>query len=325
MTRFIVKLGLTAVFIALVVTQIDGLALLHRLMAMSAPTVGTVIVLSAVQILNLALRWRLLCQFMHYDMPFPEALTGTLICQFFNQGLPASVGGDASRVWFLTRRGMPISGAAHNVFLDRLAGLASLLVIGVPASLLLVEMVGPTPPVYAVITMFIALAAALFVLCSRYGRWLTVQTTVLMRRRGIGHPRGVPRKLAAWMRALHRLLAGARLSIGQTVLVLLIGAAVHGMVILICWLVALDVRVGLSLKGALAVIPGVLLFSYLPLSIGGWGVREGSMAVGLGLLGVATTDAIFIGLALGAITLVGALAGGVVWLAAPLPRKLPSQ
>jgi len=62
------------------------------------------------------------------------------------------------------------------------------------------------------------------------------------------------------------------------------------------------------------VVPLVLLVTALPISIAGWGVREGSMVVGLGLLGVPESDAALVSVVIGLIGVgLGAL-GGLTWL-----------
>ena len=50
-----------------------------------------------------AARWRLIAAALGSRLPFAAAVTNVYIGQFFNQVLPSSVGGDAVRVWKLTR------------------------------------------------------------------------------------------------------------------------------------------------------------------------------------------------------------------------------
>ncbi len=60
---------------------------------------------------------------------------------------------------------------------------------------------------------------------------------------------------------------------------------------------ALNVEV--SLITLIAIQPGIVIVSALPLSLGGWGVREASMVVGFGLIGVEAGDALAISLTYG--------------------------
>jgi glycosyltransferase 2 family protein len=72
--------------------------------------------------------------------------------------------------------------------------------------------------------------------------------------------------------------------------------------------------VALSLSVAYLVVPIAILFSSLPISIGGWGVREASLSYGLVLFGLKADDAALLGLALGIGLLLASLPGGIVML-----------
>jgi uncharacterized membrane protein YbhN (UPF0104 family) len=83
---------------------------------------------------------------------------------------------------------------------------------------------------------------------------------------------------------------------------------------------ARDLEVGVELLGVFAVVPGVMVASSIPISIAGWGVREASMVVGLGLLGVAQGEAAIISIGFGLLVLGFGLLGGLVWLVRGSPQ-----
>jgi len=58
----------------------------------------------------------------------------------------------------------------------------------------------------------------------------------------------------------------------------------------------------------------VLLLSLLPISIAGWGVREGAMIACLGLVGVDAASAFAVSALFGLTSVVVGLPGGLVWL-----------
>jgi hypothetical protein len=88
-------------------------------------------------------------------------------------------------------------------------------------------------------------------------------------------------------------------------------------------LLAGGLGVPLESVGALAVVPGVMIVSAIPISIAGWGLREGTMVVGLGLLGVSQSDAALVSIAFGLLLLILGLLGGLLWLTqgAKRPRE----
>jgi hypothetical protein len=85
-------------------------------------------------------------------------------------------------------------------------------------------------------------------------------------------------------------------------------------------LIALSLGIDLSIVDGLAVLPAVILASALPISIAGWGVREGAMVVGLGLLAIDGSDAALVSIFFGLLLLGFGLLGGAVWLVTRAPR-----
>ena len=58
----------------------------------------------------------------------------------------------------------------------------------------------------------------------------------------------------------------------------------------------------------------VVLISIVPISIAGWGVREGAMVAAFGYAGLPQSDGLIISLLFGAIYLVLGAIGGLVWV-----------
>ena len=78
--------------------------------------------------------------------------------------------------------------------------------------------------------------------------------------------------------------------------------------------VAVAVGVDVSFTAIMIALPAVLLISSLPISLAGWGVREQSMVLALGAMGVAATDALAVSVLLGLSWIVIGLPGALVWL-----------
>jgi glycosyltransferase 2 family protein len=65
---------------------------------------------------------------------------------------------------------------------------------------------------------------------------------------------------------------------------------------------------------ALIVVPTVLLLTTLPVSVAGWGVREGAMVAGFGFLGIPAEGALTVSVLFGVAQILVSLPGGVVWM-----------
>ena len=52
----------------------------------------------------------------------------------------------------------------------------------------------------------------------------------------------------------------------------------------------------------------------LPISIAGWGIREGAMIIGLGFIGVGSENAFALSLLYGFLMLAISMPGGAIWI-----------
>src|SRR5262249_1096520 len=71
----------------------------------------------------------------------------------------------------------------------------------------------------------------------------------------------------------------------------------------------------LSFAECLLLFPPVMLASAIPVSVAGWGVREGAMVVAFGFARVPAADAFAISVLFGLLAIVMSLPGVVFWLA----------
>jgi hypothetical protein len=197
----------------------------------------------------------------------------------------------------------------RSVIIDRLLGLLGLLLLSLIGALGLVWLRPESVSVWGVMTVSLG------------GIAVIAGAPLLLRLSG-----GLP------FEALRRHLAtiAAEVEIlwrGKALLARLVGASVlgHLFLCLAIWFTALAIGVACPLFETLAVLPAVLLAASLPISIAGWGVREGGMVVGLGLLGVATSDAALVSVFFGLLQLAFGAAGGLAWLLQHSPRPAADE
>ena len=84
-----------------------------------------------------------------------------------------------------------------------------------------------------------------------------------------------------------------------------------------------------AIRQALAVIvlsigtvvtAALVVITLVPISIAGWGIREGAMIFGFALVGVAEADALALSVATGLCQIVAGIPGGLIWLARGRPK-----
>ena len=79
------------------------------------------------------------------------------------------------------------------------------------------------------------------------------------------------------------------------------------------YVLAMGLGITIGFGDLLVLVPPVILLSMLPISLAGWGVREGAMIVALGFVGVAQGNALALSFLFGVVNLLTALPGGVIW------------
>jgi glycosyltransferase 2 family protein len=90
----------------------------------------------------------------------------------------------------------------------------------------------------------------------------------------------------------------------------------------IAWCCARAVAAPVPFVDLLALVPPVLLIATLPVSIAGWGLREGTMATAFTLAGLSGEDGVLISLLFGLVYVVTGCIGGLIWLASGAVKPL---
>ncbi len=96
---------------------------------------------------------------------------------------------------------------------------------------------------------------------------------------------------------------------------LALSLAGHLTIAMMVFVLASGLGVALTLPEALALVPAVMLMTVFPVSVAGWGVREGAMVVMLSFAGVTPEVGLAISLLFGLLLIVSALPGLAFWLA----------
>lgn len=252
-----------------------------------------------VQILIGAMRWKVVADTVGPRLPYGSALRFFFIGLFFGQVF--AVGGDAMRVYKAYRAGLGLAPAFNGVFLERAGTILSLLLIVAATSPILFGRVAPDMANTLLFAALLALAGGVV------GIVVLLQVDRL--------PPNLERFRA--VRGLRAVAADTRrvfLQPGPLMRLLVWGGLTHLNLTFAVYVLARGLAVPVTWIECLALIPPVILAATLPISIGGWGVREGAMILSLGLIGVAENDAGALSILTGLVGIAAALPGGVLWL-----------
>lgn len=255
-----------------------------------------------------ALRWRELLRLIGLDMETREVIRIHLVGVFLNQMLPSALGGDAYRVWSAGRGGKGWGRALCSVLLDRVAALM-ILVLLLAAMLPHLATILPDGPVTESLVALVAAAMIIMPLCFALARPVA---RVLDKIRFL-------RKLAPIAMNANLLWSEG----GASFRIAFFGLMTQFSTAVCVWLVTRAAGTDIDFFTVLGLTLPVLLTLAVPISIAGWGVREGAMIFALGLVGVPAETGLLISLVWGGLSLTGGVMSGVAFLLqAPERKKL---
>jgi len=235
-----------------------------------------------------------------HQMTRTAMTAATAVGLFFAQVLP-NVAGEGMRAWLLVRLGSNWRTAVTSVVIDRGVGVGLLIVVGFVVLLLPSGALSGYRDVVLIIYGALILVGALGLLLApkiasplarwRYSRWLAT--------------------LAA---DFHRVLLGSKGPV-----VLSIACLIDAFTIVAVWSLGRAQGLALPLPDAMvlfAVMTGVVA---IPISIGGWGLRELAVVSLLGAHGVAPEKALLFSVCFGFALAIGSLPGALAWILFPFP------
>ncbi|MDQ8043165.1 MAG: lysylphosphatidylglycerol synthase transmembrane domain-containing protein [Solirubrobacteraceae bacterium] len=230
-----------------------------------------------------AFRWDLLLGVAEVDLPRRELFRIYAVTSFANAFLPTSVGGDIARPLMVSRRGPVLVRAISTVLIERLSALVALVALAwVGAALEHRVVSGGALSALAVVSAGMVVVAV--VLAARPSL-----VTRLVRA-------AVPARFSAHLGEGGAVFRALVRSPRAMLLVAVTSVAFQAFVTLQLVFLAKMIDVHLSFGLAAVALALVTLAILVPVSIGGFGVREGSYVVILAGGGIGHTDAVLISL-----------------------------
>lgn len=300
----VLKLAISILLIGLLLRMVDLQTAWSKLVGVDRGLVLLAAVVLSFQVVVGALRWRAVLRAMDASISFFEAIRLLYIGAFFSQVLPSAVGGDLVRIYTIRKSGLSLSAAVNGVMLERLATVQGLVLLVALCQPFLAHRIG---------NMFPASLAVALVIAGAVG------TVVIM-----SLDRLLPSFMSRWRwaRGLAFLAADCRqvfLAPWRAAYILATGIVGHVNISVGVWILGLSLGLGdrLGLLECFLLIPPVILLTTLPISLAGWGVREGGMVVALGLVGLPSESALILSILVGLVLAAIALPGGLMWLIKP--------
>lgn len=305
----IAKLGITVVLLWWLSRKLDLGIVLQKLRLLSPAALLLSLVLTFCGNLLAIVRWDIFVKMIGIRIPSSTVLRYGLIGCFFNQALPSSLGGDGIRFWLLYRDRIPASSALRSIFIDRLVGFALLLLLslyGLPRLLRELFAVDVRVSLMGLVCCLFLGVAAFKIIADQKDR---------LNRYRIG------RLLVQIVGDLKLLLR----NYPRLVEVVFVSIVAQLTVFCVVWILIREFDPSVSFVDVLTVTPVIFILLIIPISIAGWGLREGLFVAGLGLIGVSHDAALISSILFGLVSLAASLIGGFIWIFDNIKAKRVSQ
>jgi uncharacterized protein (TIRG00374 family) len=293
------KVGVTVLIFVYIAYSVDFSGAWQRVTGQNLFLVALAAFIFVLQVGLGGTRWLIILGALGARPPIWEMLKLFYVSIFFNSYVPGGIGGDVVRAWLSYRSNINAKTAITSVIIDRVAALVgvAVLVLLTAPSFLAKTGVSTTMLVPILLSMAGLVGVAIAVQFERLpARWLTY----------------LPARL------LHDFSGSLRIAFLQPLTVLpLVAVAVLGQIALgvATYAMAVSLHIDVSLLECIVLMQPVALVANLPISVGGWGVRETAMIMLFGLVGVPASASLALSVQLGLLLLVVALPGGLLWLA----------
>lgn len=257
---------------------------------------GLALAISIPQVLLSAWRWRLTAGCLGAALPFGMAVREYYLSSFVNQIMPGGVLGDAARAWRHARALASTREAWHAVVIERASGQLALL--GCAAIALTFSPALANGVLERLANAWGTSSPLVVILCGALG---AAALALLARRPGM---------LRHFTQDVGRGLLASRVWPLQAIASLVV--VVSYIAVFICCARAIGDPTPTATLAPLLTL--VLMAMAIPVSVAGWGVREGAAALAWMVAGLEPADGVAISVTYGAVVLVSTLPGAWVLL-----------
>lgn len=222
-------------------------------------------------------RWKFFLKVQGVNEKIGTLIKYNFVSLFMGLALPATTGSDALRIYFIEKKHNDYKGrGGASVIIERLIGFLLLAILGLVGSIIVSIKTGSDKTIYilSIIIVFI-----LFVFVSLKNRWLfTKISNFLIKVKRF-------KKVSNYLHSLYQSLNlfPIKKSLKYTIPLIL---AFQFSTIVCGYLVFLAFAVDLPFYNHLAILPLIQIISIIPVSISGFGIREGSFVYFYRILGV---------------------------------------
>ena len=241
-----------------------------------------------------AYRWQLIMHNLNFGQSVSFYWRSYFKASFFNQGLPTSIGGDAIKVLDVAGQGFRKRDALYGIMLDRITGLAALMWLNLAAYLINPNLL--PSPIYHLTLLLVVGSLVGFMIASslRHLPWLNAYSRL--------------RIVITLSERLHQAFLNNR--------ILLIGSSLLIPILAMLSIFMTGSALGLryNLVTYFIIVPPAILLTIIPISMAGWGIREGTLVALFSLIGADKATILAMSILYGLMQIIVSLPGFIIYL-----------
>lgn len=251
-----------------------------------------------------AYRWKILMSPVGLELTYWRALSFYFLGMFFNLFFPTLIGGDAVKVYYLTREGNDVTRSTTAVLMDRNTGLCGLLLLAVAVAGLAKVHLANTP-LFPLLLGVLALFAL-----ANFGLFFDPTYHWIAR----GFERIRLSKLVALTQHLHAAFSAYRRSVSCLVGAVGLSLVFDLALISFAYLAAKAIGWPVAFKYFCVFIPLIGLIGMVPITLYGFGLREYSFVFFFSQVGMSQEASLLLAFVYFFIVLVSSLPGAMIYI-----------
>ena len=292
----LLKAALSVAAIAYILSHIDRSLLLADWNKLHSASIVAIVCLVGLQTSVIAsLRLKLIYRVFGLQLPLSTAWLVAISGSFVEQVALGFIGGDATRLFVLHQKNVPMKHAFPVVILDRILGLSALALLAAPGLPNIMEALegGDRERLTIFGGLALVLACAIVLLARRFS--------------------SITPRLGEFATMIANAVGNGLLHV-RVLLVLFLALLTHGISVLVFFVIGHDLNLPLTNWQWFFIVPTALLLAAIPITAGGWGLREAILIAALAPFGVTAETAIIPSVMFGVSGFLAALPGGIALL-----------
>jgi glycosyltransferase 2 family protein len=302
-----IKLSVSIILLVVLFSRVDMAQLWATARQASVPWLVAAIAVFGVSTIVAVWRWNLLLKAQHIEISQTSLLGTFLVATYFNNFLPSNIGGDVVRIGDTARHMNSKTLATTVVLMDRILGLIALVFVAALGATAIGQLHHTASPIWPIWlwAAFVGGAAATtpaVLAPAGFGRLLRPLT--------VFHPEWVGDRIVTLTGALAKFGA----DLGALAAAFAGAIAVQAALVLYYFAVAYALHLHVALFDLAVLIPVSFVVQLLPVSIGGFGVREAFFSYYFHQIGQPIEDAVLLSLVATALLMLCSLSGLGIYL-----------